>query len=502
MQQRLRDLPSRVGVYFLLALGLFPKVGYARVWDMLVAGLEGMMVAAPSEKALRDMRRRLGAAPLKLLFDSLAVPLAPPRTPGVCYRGWRTVAFDGCGSLKTPDSPRNRGWLGRAVTGRGGWIGYPALELLTLVETGTRGLLAAVFGPKATGEITYASRLVTTLDPTMLLLADRAFDGAEFMAQVHATGAAFCIRLRSNRRMPILARLSDGSFLTRVGALNIRVVQAAITVSLADGTVLTSHYSLATTLLDHRAHPASVLTGLYHERWEIESSYFALRHTLLDGRVLRSCDPVGIEQELWALLALYQALRVAMVDAVKSRPDTDPDRASFTIALTTAQAQLIKAQGIVDHEPDPSIGAIGAAILANLLPPRRPRLSTRKVKAPVSRYGTLTENARPLASTKILTIAVDIDEPGSPPPPELTNQQRTRVMTPGSRINRAFHLMKTDTDKSWSPSELARHLKITNINSFSVQLADWSRRGLIIRKGRGAYTIPPQPSQNTALDRG
>ncbi|MBA3489502.1 MAG: transposase [Longispora sp.] len=85
---------------------------------------------------------------------------------------------------------------------------------MTLVETGTRGLLAAVLGPKTTGEITYASRLVAALDPTMLLLADRAFDGAAFMAQVHATGAAFCIRLRSNRRLPILAQLSDGSFLT------------------------------------------------------------------------------------------------------------------------------------------------------------------------------------------------------------------------------------------------------------------------------------------------
>ena len=28
-QRRLRDLPSRVGVYFVLALGLFPRLGYA-----------------------------------------------------------------------------------------------------------------------------------------------------------------------------------------------------------------------------------------------------------------------------------------------------------------------------------------------------------------------------------------------------------------------------------------------------------------------------------------
>ena len=65
VQRRLRDLPSRVGVYFLLALGMYPRLGYGRVWAKLTAGLAGMAVPRPSEKALRDLRRRLGPAPLK-----------------------------------------------------------------------------------------------------------------------------------------------------------------------------------------------------------------------------------------------------------------------------------------------------------------------------------------------------------------------------------------------------------------------------------------------------
>ena len=60
VQRRLRELPSRVGVYFLLALGMFPRLGYPRVWDKLTAGLAGLAVPRPSEKALRDLRRRLG----------------------------------------------------------------------------------------------------------------------------------------------------------------------------------------------------------------------------------------------------------------------------------------------------------------------------------------------------------------------------------------------------------------------------------------------------------
>ncbi|MFE5375787.1 transposase domain-containing protein [Streptomyces mirabilis] len=58
VQRRLRDLPSRVGVYFLLAMCLFPEVGYRLVRDKLTAGLSGMSVVCPSAKALHDTATR------------------------------------------------------------------------------------------------------------------------------------------------------------------------------------------------------------------------------------------------------------------------------------------------------------------------------------------------------------------------------------------------------------------------------------------------------------
>ncbi|WP_435218647.1 transposase domain-containing protein [Streptomyces sp. bgisy034] len=135
VQTRVRTLPSRVGVYFVLALGLFPVLGYRRVWDRLVAGLSGIDLSTPSEAAPRQMRRRLGPEPLRLLFDVLAVPLAQPSTPGVRYRRRRTVAFDGCSSLKAPDLPRVRALLGK-VRHCWGMSGYPSLRLTVLCETG------------------------------------------------------------------------------------------------------------------------------------------------------------------------------------------------------------------------------------------------------------------------------------------------------------------------------------------------------------------------------
>jgi Insertion element 4 transposase N-terminal/Transposase DDE domain len=403
-ERRLRVLPSRVGVYFVLALGLFPGLGYRRVWDKLVAGLAGLAPAPPTAKALRDLRRRVGAAPVQALCEVVSGPLAQPGTPGTRFGRWRTVSFDGCSSIKAPDTARNLGWLGKARALRG-VTGYPMLAVMTLVETGTRALIGAVFGPAAS-ETGYAAQLLHLLGPGTLVLADRGFDAAAFLEQLAATGAQFLIRLTAARRPPVVARLDDGSHLARIGTLTLRIITAQVTVACADGTRWSGNYRWATTLTSNRRYPAAALIRLYHERWEHETAYLSLRHTLLGGRVLRSGDPIGLQQELWALLTVYQLLRHAIVTAVEQHGRIDPDRASFTIALTTAQNLLTGAGNILD-DPTDLTGQIGRAVLAEPAPPRRLRVSARKVKSALSRYNK-ADPYRPARSTKITAIHATI----------------------------------------------------------------------------------------------
>jgi hypothetical protein len=404
-ERRLRLLPSRAGVYFVLAMCLFPQAGYLGVWGKLTAALDGLGLAVPSAKALRDLRRRVGIAPLRLLFEALAGPLGRPRTPGITFRGYRTVAFDGCRSLKVPDTAANRGWLGK-MNAALGVTGYPVIQLMTLVETGTRALIGAAFGTPAEGELAWARRLLHLLDESMLALMDRGFDAGDFLAEVAATRAQFLVRLNASRRPPVLRHLSDGSFTSVIGGVNVRVIVASVTVTCHDGTRYSGEYRLATTLLDHRAHPAGKLIALYHERWEIEVAYLALRHTLLQGRILRSGDPAGLEQEMWALLALYQALRTAVADAVQSVPGTDPDRASYQVAVNAAQ-DLVTAARNITGPADDLTGDIGRTVLARLNPPRRPRVCARRVKSPLSRWNKHPDG-KPRASKKITAITSDI----------------------------------------------------------------------------------------------
>jgi hypothetical protein len=185
-ERRVRMLPSRVGVYFVLALALFPALSYAGVWAKLTCALHGAV--RPSGKALRDLRRRLGPGPLKALFDLLAGPVGSRSTPGVMFGQYRTVSFDGCRSIKAPDSTANRRWLGK-LRAAAGETGYPVVQLMALAETGTRTLIGAAFGTGADGELTWARRLLGLLNEGMLLLGDRGFDGASFLGEVAATRA-------------------------------------------------------------------------------------------------------------------------------------------------------------------------------------------------------------------------------------------------------------------------------------------------------------------------
>jgi hypothetical protein len=101
----------------------------------------------------------------------------------------------------------------------------------------------------------------------MLLLADRGFDADSFLNSAAGTGAQLLVRLNPRRRPAVLATLPDGSFLTRLGGLKLRIIEARITVTTSDGRQAGDHYRLATTLLDHRTDPADTLVRLYHDRW-------------------------------------------------------------------------------------------------------------------------------------------------------------------------------------------------------------------------------------------
>nr|WP_207386744.1 transposase [Frankia sp. Cppng1_Ct_nod] len=215
------------------------------------------------------------------------------------------------------------------------------VRLLALVACGTRTVIDATFGSTALGETTYACQLLRALHPGMIVLADRGFDGQPLVTAIAATGADLLVRVKNGRRLPVCSRLADGSWLSRMGPVEVRVIRCEITISTSAGR-RTGIYQLVTTVCDPVC-PARDLIRLYHDRWEVETAYLEIKSTILGGRVLRAKTPAGLDQEIYALLVTYQALRIAIADATLARPDIDPDRGSFTVALHAARDRLAQA---------------------------------------------------------------------------------------------------------------------------------------------------------------
>jgi hypothetical protein len=381
-QARLRVLPSRVVVCLLLAGCLFAELGYRQVWHKLTASLGKLPVANPSDNALWQARARLGAAPLQWLFDLLRGPATAITAGPVRWGGLLVCAIDGT-TMAIADSPRNLAAYSKQPGSHGG-SGYPLLRLVALVACGTRTVIDAVFGPTSCGELDYTRRLARSLHAGMIVLLDRNFDAATLLGQLAATRAHLLVRLKRHK-LPVLARYHDGSYLSQIGTMQVRVIECEITIATSAGRH-TGVYRLATTLLDHRAYPAAALVTLYHQRWEIETAYLELKSSILGGRVLRARTPAGIAQEVYALLTCYQILRIAITDAIEATGGTDPGRGSFTIALNAARDLLTQATGVIAGTVIDLIGDIGRRVLDNLLPDRRLRVSPRIVKRALSRY--------------------------------------------------------------------------------------------------------------------
>jgi hypothetical protein len=324
----------------------------------------------------------------------------------VFWRGRLVTAVDGT-ILCCPDTPANLTAFSKGGSSHGTTTGFPMVRVLALVACGTRTIIDAVFGTDRVGELAYAGRLLRSTRTGMIVLADRNFAAAAWLTELAATGADVLVRVKNSRRMPVCRALPDGSFVSRIGRVEVRVITARVTIT----TSATRHaetYRLVTSVLDPDV-PAVELVGLYHERWEIETCFAELKTTSLGGRVLRSRTPAGVNQEVYALLITHQALRIAISDATLARPDIDPDRASFTVARQAARDRLIAAAGIITDTTVDLVGAIGGHVLARLLPARRIRTNPRVVKRAISKHVASTAKGRHRDTSRPATITIDIE---------------------------------------------------------------------------------------------
>jgi hypothetical protein len=349
---RERDLPAHVVVYYVIALALYMRSSYREVLRCLLEGVQWLLdpsskVKVAGKSGISQARSRLGAEPLKKLYDAVATPIAEKRTKGAWYRQWRIVSLDGS-TLDVADTADNDQAFGRPGSSRGS-SAFPKIRFVALLENGTHVLWGAHMDRYATDELTLAEKVIPSLRPGMLCMADRFFPGYKLWRMAAKTGADLLWRVRQNARLEVEKRLPDGSYLSRIyaSAKNRRkkrngIVVRVIEYRLKDVADAEPMYRLTTTILDHEKAPAKELAALYHERWEIETTLDELKTHLRGAQiVLRSKTPELVRQEFFGLLMAHFAIRGLMHEAAL-KVDEDPDRLSFVHSVHVVQRRIAR----------------------------------------------------------------------------------------------------------------------------------------------------------------
>ena len=319
--KRIRAFPAVAGVYYVMALSLYPEASYEAVFSAVSQGLAweagAPQPAGVSKVAISLLRSRIGAQPLADLVHRCCRPLADPQLhPAAFYRGLRVVGIDGS-TFELSDEPDLEQAFGRPG-GRQGKAGYPQARCAVLAECATHAILGAKLGPYGSGEWSLSAPLLQALEPGMICLADRGFNGFAHWEQARATGAQLLWRCAVNRKLQVEQWLDDGSYLSTIRPTGESVAEAkarAITVRVIDYKLprlpdAEPQYRLMTTLLDPRAAPAMELAELYHRRWELEAIYDELKtHLRQSRRVLRSRTPELVRQEFYGWVLMHYTVR-------------------------------------------------------------------------------------------------------------------------------------------------------------------------------------------------
>jgi len=392
---RERKLPMGLVIRLIVAMGLFADIA---IEDVLVKLLQGPSFLRPdgpdlaaTKGAISQRRQQVGVRPLVALFRAICRPLATPHTLGAFLFGLRLMAIDGTVE-DVADTPENAAYFGYAH-GRRGHSAFPQVDVLYLCESGTHAICDVGFWPHQGKERSYARRLLRSVGPGMLLMADAGLHSYDLCARCVQHGAQFLNRVSAQLKLLPIQRLADGSYLAelrpadyprhkRGDHLLVRVIEYQLTDPNRSG----ERRRLITSLLDDAQAPAHALACAYHERWEAELTIDEIdTHQRRPRQPLRSRTPLGVLQELYGLLLAYYAIRVVMHDAAVMA-DCDPDRLSFTKTLRLLRNAIFEAQIVANERFAPWYHKLLVRIGRQQLPERDNRCNPRVVRRKMSNF--------------------------------------------------------------------------------------------------------------------
>jgi hypothetical protein len=319
----------------------------------------------PSEEAFAQARGKAPLAYWTWLILLLGEKFAAAHEPLLRWHGRRLLALDGT-TLRLQNYKRLREHFGTAANsshGRKGRSRHPQARMVMLTFPLARMPWKYELCPLGRSEKTCAASLLCGLECGDLVLMDRGFWSYGLFCQVAAQRACFAIRLFGGAKLKTVAKLGLDDRLARYQpcerkwkklglprSMDLRVIRyripgfrpSALLTNLTDRRIgrrwwvgLATHNSTGATL-----------EGVYHRRWEIETTFCELKVRQRMEDSLRGRTPQAIEYEVAGHVLLYLLTRWLMVEAA-AKAHLDPLRLSYLHALNelTDMAPLLVMAG-------------------------------------------------------------------------------------------------------------------------------------------------------------
>jgi hypothetical protein len=304
-----------------------------------------------SEEAFAKARKLMPMSFWTALLMLLAQKFEQEHESLLRWNGFRLLAIDGT-SVTLPDWKKLKEHYGTAKNGRR--RGKTQARMVMLQSPLTRIPLGYEVSPLSVGEITLAERLIVQLRRDDLLLMDRGFFSYGLFCRIQQRGAFFGVRLRRGVKFTTLRRLgskkdrlvrwtpkdSRGKWKSQglPPSMELRVIDyqirgfrpSAIVTNVTDPQRISRDDWVRLTT---DSEPGRTLDpGLYHRRWEIETTFMELKVRQGMEGGLRSRTPESLEYEIAGHVLLYLLVRWMIVEAAVTHGH-DPLRLSFVHAL-------------------------------------------------------------------------------------------------------------------------------------------------------------------------
>lgn len=390
---RQRRLPAEQVVWLVVALALYRHQSISEVVDDLDLALPDMQAPFVSKSAVAQARQRLGAEPLRVLFEISARAWSEQDQKSYRFKGLSLFAMDGT-TLKAADTSEHREHFGEQVYASGRISSYPQVRGVTLTAVPTHLIRDARFGPYGVNEMLYAKELIASIPDDSLTAFDKGFLSAEILYGLTSGGTNrhFIIPAKANTKWEVVGGTPDDAVIEMRVSPQARKKCPGLpeqwrvrAITIIDQSA--RKHVLLTSLLDGKRYTPRDIAACYLRRWQIETSYRELKQTMMGmALTLRSRTVEGVYQEIWGTLTAYNLIRLEMAKAalvVKCEPtEISFIRAFHVIQYELHWAAVTRAQGKL-----PALLQRLRQRLVMLLNEERPgRKLDRAVKALPQRY--------------------------------------------------------------------------------------------------------------------